>query len=321
MDDSESAAISTSARVQYRAGLEALRDGRFEAGWQLHEARFNAGVAVTRPATTAPEWMGQDVVGKTVAVCMEQGFGDHLMFGRFLGALRARGADVVVLCHPKMARLFERIGYQTRIFVAERPFPLCDYWVAIGSLPLRLGVFFPPAPAYLPFPKGSGGGIGVVPTGNPEHPNDSQRSLDGDSTGRLLRLGQDLRPEATGCFDFSDTADLIANLDLIVSVDTSVAHLAASMGKPTCVLLPLRGLDWRWGDGISSPWYPEALLVRQSESGQWSTVLDHVETLTRKITIRPFLPAKLPDGPADPCEPPPGAVELSNARFPVPPLP
>lgn len=275
-----------SARARYSAGLQALRLGRFEEGWPLHEARYDAGVAIVRPTTAAPEWMGEDLDGKTVAVCTEQGFGDHLMFGRFLGPLRSRGADIVVLCHPKMARIFERIGYRTRIFAAERPFPPCDYWVAIGSLPLRLGVLAPTEAVYLPFARGRGGGVGVVPTGNPAHPNDAQRSLPDGEAGRLLRLGRDLRPESTGCYDFSDTADVIADLDLIVSVDTSVAHLAASMGKPTWILLPFNGMDWRWADGVASPWYPKARLLRQTKPGEWSKVIDQVEAEITGLATR-----------------------------------
>ncbi|MBS0331803.1 MAG: hypothetical protein JSS35_03470, partial [Proteobacteria bacterium] len=141
----------------------------------------------------------------------------------------------------------------------------------------------PKAP-YLRPPAGApaeGGGVGVLTRGRPEHPNDANRSLGPEAAARLLALpgARSLHPDDTGAADFADTAALIAPLDLVISVDTAVAHLAAAMGKPTWILLPAFMNDWRWMEARSdSPWYPTARLFRQPamDSG-WSPVLDDVE--------------------------------------------
>lgn len=231
-------------------------------------------VDVFSPVTRAPMWRGEDVAGKRVVVCPEQGWGDQIMWGRYLPLLRETGAEVVVVCHPKLARLFERLGFWTRPAMLDRPIPEGDYWTLFGALPRLLGGI-PPA-EYLNIPLGRGGGVGVVPTGNPAHFNDANRSLPPIEAERLLTLGKDLRPEATGLYDFSDTADLIADLDLIVTVDTAMAHLAGSMGKSCWVLLPHANMDRRWGDGDRSPWYPSMRLFRQPEGDAWGAVLGQV---------------------------------------------
>ena len=227
-----------------------------------------------QPITSALRWAGEDLAGKRLVVCADQGWGDQIMAGRFLPELTVRGVEVIVACHPKLARLFERIGYWTRPATTDRPIPESDYWALFTDL-AALVRSNPPA-EYLGFPITSGGGVGVVPNGNPVHWNDAQRSLFGDDAAALLKMGRDLRPEATGCYDFSDTADLIADLDLIVTVDSSVAHLAGSMGKRCWVLLPHSGMDRRWGDGVTSRWYPRLKLYRQRSPGDWPSVLNQV---------------------------------------------
>jgi hypothetical protein len=125
-------------------------------------------------------------------------------------------------------------------------------------------------------PLSVGDGVGVVPVGSPTHANDRNRSLPPDAAARLLRLGRDLRPEATGARDFLETAEIVARLDLVITVDTAVAHLAGAIGKPCVVLLADPG-EWRWGSGERSPWYPEFTLFRQPEPGNWAVVLDRLE--------------------------------------------
>lgn len=239
-------------------------------------------VDLFRPITDAPPWHGEELSGKRIVVCPEQGWGDQIMWGRYLPCLREMGADVVVVCHPKIARLFERLGFTTRPALTDRPLPDGDYWTHFGQLPTLIHANRLPLAAYLSIPPGRGGGIGIVPTGNPSHFNDANRSLPPNDAARLLALGRDLRPEATGLYDFSDTGDLIANMDLVITVDTAMAHLAGSMGKACWVLLPRVGMDWRWGDGVTSPWYPELRLYRQEEAGNWADVLSRVaEDLTK----------------------------------------
>jgi hypothetical protein len=144
-----------------------------------------------------------------------------------------------------------------------------------------------PAAAYLPGRAG-GQGVGVLSRGRPtpggvgEH-----RALPDDMAERLLGLpgAVSLHPDDTGARDFADTAEIVRGLERVVSVDTAVAHLAAAMGKPTWILLPAVGTDWRWlRDRRDSPWYPSAELFRQQRPGDWEPLLAEVE---RRLAPRP----------------------------------
>ena len=262
--------------------LLALR--RYDQAWPFYEARREV-LPIADPPTQAPEWRGEPLAGKTLAVVREQGIGDQIMFGRYLAQLDAMGAEVVLACDPRtVARLFEAAGRRTRPYPREArgPLPPCDYWCFFGSLPLWLTPFPPPA-VFLPQFGGGGGGVGVVATGSPSHAYDVHRSLPAEAAARLLSLGRDLLPKATGAFDLLDTAEIVAGLDLVIAVDTSIVHLAGAMGKPCWVLLPRIGLDFRWNDGVASDWYPQLRLFRQGEPGDWRTVLDEVSAALRAL--------------------------------------
>jgi hypothetical protein len=144
-----------------------------------------------------------------------------------------------------------------------------------GDLPHLCGATLEALPPPWPIrgdARASTGRIGVVTHGAPSHANDANRSLPRAAAARLLALpgAVSLRPEDTSAKDFQDTADLIAGLDQVITVDTAVAHLAGSMCKPTTILLPHLRTDWRWMRGRSdSPWYPSVSLVRQDASGDW----------------------------------------------------
>lgn len=259
-----------------------LADGRYAEGWPLLEARREIpAMTIPQPDLPFPEWRGEDLAGKRLLVFGEQGFGDMIMLARFLTPLKAMGAELVVFCPTELHRLFARLGVTV---VGANPAPEAirsDYWVLMGSLPLRLGTTLetlPPPAAFAGFAQGSGGGIGVMAQGS-RALIDDQRSLSPRHAQRLRKLGRDLSPEATGAVDFDETAAIVADLDLVISVDTAVAHLAASLGKPTWVLLPARGADWRWlRVREDSPWYPSARLFRQRVAGDWDPLLRRVET-------------------------------------------
>jgi hypothetical protein len=223
--------------------------------------------------------MGEPLAGKRILVFGEQGFGDQIMFARFLAPLRALGVDAVYVCSPVLTGLFPG-----SVPGAERAvLPSADYWVLVGSLPLRLGLTTLddlPAPVDLGMTLRGGGGVGVVARGRPTHPHDTIRSLQPPFAARLLALpgAVSLHPDDTAARDFRQTAEIVAGLDLVVTVDTSVAHLAASMGKPVWVLLQGLDTDWRWlRDRSDSPWYPTVRLFRQPAPGDWGSVLDAVE--------------------------------------------
>ena len=257
-----------------------LAERRYDEAWGEHEAvRLTLTPPYVAPIADYPKWSGEPLEGKRLVVCAEQGAGDQIMWGRYLPRLRARGAEVVVACDPaSLGPLFEAAGFAIHPFAPGRAtLPPADYWAMMGSLPALVGGP-PPPPAYLSrLATSGGGGIGVMPRGNPAYRHDASRSPPEDVVQRLLRLGRDLRPEATGARDFLETARIVAKLDLVVTVDTSVAHLAGSMGKPVWVLLPRLGLDWRWNDGLSSDWYPAARLLRQERAGDWDGLLDRLE--------------------------------------------
>lgn len=258
--------------------MRLLAEGRFTEAWPMFEARRRfSSPPVFEPIAQCPEWRGEPLDGKTIVVAAEQGWGDQLMFGRYLPVLANRGARIIVACHPVIAPIFATLGLATVALYTDLPLPPADYWLLIGSLPHRLGIDLPPRPIYLHLPMGSGGGIGVVTRGSAMLPNDAHRSLPKAAADQLMSLGRDLSPEATGAADFLETAGIIANLDLVITVDTAVAHLAGAMGKRCWVLLPHVGLDWRWGrSGAYSCWYPQMTLYRQGDDGDWPRLIDRV---------------------------------------------
>ncbi|HEX3363538.1 glycosyltransferase family 9 protein [Phenylobacterium sp.] len=253
-----------------------LAQRRYAEAWPHYEARREVQKTVP-PVAAFPEWQGEPLAGKTIVVLAEQGFGDQMMFARYLPLLRDLGARVVVGCDPReIAPLFERAGYETQSYAAAgQPLQASDYWVYFCSLPLKLGLGAPPSPWRIEAASGSQG-IGVAPRGNPAHENDRNRSMSAEATDAFVELGRDLRPQATGARDFLETAEVIEGLELVITVDSSAAHLTAALGKPCWVLLPRIGLDWRWNDAISSDWYPQARLFRQETPGDWDGVLAQV---------------------------------------------
>ncbi|MFC3067604.1 tetratricopeptide repeat protein [Phenylobacterium soli] len=277
---------AASARV---LAVTLLAQGRYEEGFQLLEARHVLD-GMRKPALPFAEWRGEEVAGKRLLIWPEQGFGDQIQYARFAGVLKARGADVTLLCYPELVRLFEgALGVRALAASGAVEFPDPDFWVMQGSLAARLGCRTPeelPNAPYLravsPWPSlGEGFKMGIKPYGNPGHSNDRNRSLGAAEAERLKGLPArviDLDPAATGAKDFADTAAILDQLDLVICVDTSVAHLAGAMGKPCWVLLPAVDTDWRWLlERSDSPWYPSIRLFRQQAGEDWRAVLDRVE--------------------------------------------
>jgi tetratricopeptide (TPR) repeat protein len=261
-------------------------------------------------------WSGeQKLTGKTIVVCADEGLGDTIQYVRYLPMLTARGARVIFVVEPTLMPLLSGArGVSLCLPKLESTvLPPYDLHIPVTCLPLAFGTrvdSIPPGEAYLPSPAGERVQafegrvgphdrlrVGLVWSGNPRHLNDRNRStslaelsgiLDIDAT--FVSLQKDPRPQDAELLrarpgiidltaelkDFADTAALVSCLDLVISVDTSVAHLSAALGKPTWLLLPYMP-DFRWLLGRDdSPWYPSLRLFRQSETREYGSVLDRV---------------------------------------------
>jgi tetratricopeptide (TPR) repeat protein len=271
-------------RTRFVLASVLLAQENWAEGWPLYEARHALPGARPKPGIAAPEWAGEPLAGKRLLVWPEQGFGDQLLFARFLPRLAAQGADLTVFASLPLAELLGA-GLGRPVFAVRTTvrYPQPDYWTLMGSIPGRAGFGATSAPAaYLANPgptTPAGARIGLMLRGEPNHPDDAHRSLPPDLAERLLAQpgAISLHPDDTGAADFTATAALISGLDLVISADTAVAHLAAAMGKPVWVLLARVGPDWRWGaGGEGTAWYPQARLIRQPRIGDWASVVETV---------------------------------------------
>lgn len=265
-------------------GHARLFRGDYAGGFSLFDAwrELPDGRARAAPETQIPPWRGEPLAGKRVLVWSEEGLGDQIMYARFVRELERRGAEVVWVAPPELVRLFrDGLGVET-VGVAGAVPGVIDYVIPSSRLPAALMADLktpPPAPYLSVAAAAAQARIGVMAKGNPGHRNDANRSLDAGSAARLMMLpgAVDLAPAATGAADLLDTAAIVASLDLVITVDTSVAHLAGALGRPVWILLPTRGLDWRWGRvGSTTPWYASARLFRRRASDSWTPIIDEV---------------------------------------------
>lgn len=285
--------------------------GDFAQGWPLFESRWRVQAHGLRARQCAqPMWLGErSIRGHTLLIYAEQGLGDTLQFCRLAIDVQAMGAKVLLEVPTPLVALVRTLHPDIDVYAQGDLLPSFDFHCPIASLPLafRLRLDTIPAPmAYLRppadrlqrwqerLPPRRHPRVGLAWSGNPAHFNDRNRSLPLSTLLAALpancdyfSLQRELRPvdEATlrlhpsimhwgpELGDFADTAALCDQMDLIISVDTSVAHLAASLGKPTSILLPSLP-DWRWLlDRTDSPWYPSVKLFRQTTLGQWENTL------------------------------------------------
>ncbi|HEY8615966.1 glycosyltransferase family 9 protein [Phenylobacterium sp.] len=267
--------------------------GRYPEAWPLLEARAALPAGSVRPRLNYPEWDGRPV--RSLTLWDELGAGDTIQFARFIPDLLARGIKVTLVVRPELAPLMEGLGAEVIAAQGDIRVPQADAWAMMGSLPLRMGVTLDSLPGRTAYLKATPdrlnrwartlrptARIGVVTCGKAAHPNDRNRSLPYAAAGFLLSLpgAENLHPEESTLplTDFAETAAVVQHLDLVISVDTAVAHLAGALGKPCWVLLPWVGEDWRWlHDGrTDSPWYPSLKLYRQPAPGDWATPLRQI---------------------------------------------
>lgn len=279
--------------TRYSLAMTLLRLGNYTEGWPLFEARRALPTArFTEADLPVPYWKGEPLDGREIVLFPEQGLGDTLQMARFALTLRDRGARVTLVCATALAPLLAaRLdGVAVKALEGQLDLGSPDVWALLGSLPhlLKIGADVASTGPYLggvtppSRPRGPLR-VGLVTRGNPAHANDARRSLSEAQAARLRRLKDvevvSLHPEDSGARDFAQTASLMAGLDLLVSIDSAVAHLAGAMGLPTLLLVPGFNTDWRWRDDRNdTPWYPAHQLFRGAVDGDWSRALAGVES-------------------------------------------
>jgi len=301
-------------RAQTHNAWALLTAGRLREGWEQYEFRWCEEPSLSARRFAGPQWRGQSLEGKTVVVWAEQGIGDTVHFARFARALKERGATVVLHVPERLKELAQHFSGVDRVIVD--PSELAgrfDYQIATMSLPRVLGIELDSIPADVPYltvdaaraqrwrtelAAESRLQVGLVWAGNPRHERDRFRSIAFEKLAPLWRVegvqfyslqkehvfGASL-PADVPVIDLAprldhllDTAAAIQALDLVICVDTAVAHIAGALGRPVWLMLPAAG-DFRWLTGREdSPWYPTMRLFTQRTLGEWDEVVARIAT-------------------------------------------
>ena len=295
--------------AHWNDGLALLVQGDLVEGFK--QWRWN--VAASK-RFSAPEWCGEELHGATILIHAEQGFGDAIHFARYLPLVAARGGRIVFEAPAELHRIFAGIPGVDDVVAFGEPLPDFAWQCPLLSLPLAFNTTLATVPSTTPYLSadaetatewqrrvaGTACKVGIVWAGRPEHKRDRHRSLSLAQLAPLATIpnlafyalqkgaavtqaddapaGMRLEILSPLLGDFADTAAAITALDLVITVDTSVAHLAGALGKPVWIMLPYAP-DWRWLEERSdSPWYPTARLFRQDASRRWGPVVESVTT-------------------------------------------
>ncbi len=305
---------------RYREGF-ALYESRLQLG------PGDVSNPIRQPMQRRPFWQGEDLRGKGLLVLTEQGFGDHIQFCRFVPRLAAAGAAVILGVPPPLQELMRSLaGTAVLTQLDEIRSQAFDYWTFVGSLPHRLGVDAATVGTPGPYLGADAlrrqawrerlsrtpgrARIGLVWGGRPEADYERRRSVPFAVLARLGELpgvswyglqsgerAEDARAHrdrievellsAQELGTFADTAALIAELDLLITVDTAFSHLAGAMGAPVWLLLPTAA-DWRWSlQADRTPWYPSVRIFRQQAPGDWEGVLARVGAALQQALDEP----------------------------------
>jgi tetratricopeptide (TPR) repeat protein len=284
--------------------------GDYADGWKEYEWRQKwARIDNAERSFSQPQWLGEPLEGRTILLHAEQGFGDTLEFVRYVPLVAEAGGRVILEVHPALYTLLQHTPGAAHCVRVGDPLPDFDLQCPLLSLPLAFGTTLQTIPPLIPLVSPSIAEpaprvkprVGLVWAGNGEHKSDGQRSIELKQFAPLWRLADAVEflslqkgpPEAqltqtelpfaienavASANDFADTAQIIAGLDLVISVDTAVAHLAGSMLKPVWILIA-PAPDWRWGmTGESTPWYPTVRLFRAARASGWTELLERVAT-------------------------------------------
>ena len=310
------------ASAHWNIGLCQLLLGDFANGWRNYEGRRQSDALRENYYNTfkQPLWLGeQSLLGKTILLYAEQGFGDTLQFCRYAKQVKALGAIVLLEIQPALSTLLHSLQGVDVLLNKGDPLPNFDYHCPLMSLPLAFNTALATIPAdtaYLfsqtermkkwqaKLGDKTSLRVGLVWSGSTIHTNDHNRSIALSQLSQLLNnaahffsLQKEVRTDDATILagftniqhfgdqlqDFADTACLCELMDVIISVDTSVAHLAAAIGKPTWILLPYNP-EWRWLlDRDDSPWYPTVRLFRQNQHSDWQDVIDQLQLELRYL--------------------------------------
>jgi tetratricopeptide (TPR) repeat protein len=292
--------------------LTLLKNGRFNLGWHEFEWRLQ-NKEISTPQFKQPKWNGTALARRRLLVHWEQGLGDSIQFVRYLPLIK-KCRIVIFACQPALESLFKGLSGIDILIANPRldkaPKIAYDVWIPLLSLPNLFATTLNDIPVNVPYIYPDTDkvdkwrtrfdtnrfNIGIIWAGSPTHKNDRNRSCSllhfaalskvpnvtlfslqkGKAATQPVPDGMELISLTEDLVDFSDTAAAIAHLDLVISVDTSVAHLAGAMGKPVWILLPSNS-DWRWLlERNDSPWYPTMRLFRQPAFGDWDSVFRQV---------------------------------------------
>jgi len=304
------------ADAHWSLGLMLLAQGNFAQGWQEYEWRWQRDNFTTPQRDfPQPRWDGQDLHGKTILLHAEQGLGDTLQFVRYAPMVAQKGGRVILECQRDLKRLLSQLPGVDEIMTTSESLPPFDLHCPLMSLPSVFKTELASIPVAIPYLKSdpvlaavwrsrlasasTARRVGLVWAGSPLKRRDRNRSImlaqfaplasitnvvfhslqKGEAGKQLPPKGLILRDFGAELNDFADTAALLDCLDLIITVDTAVAHLAGAMGKQVWTLLPFAP-DGRWLlNREDSPWYPTMRLFRQTRIGDWATPIYQVRDL------------------------------------------
>ncbi|MGA8148514.1 MAG: tetratricopeptide repeat protein, partial [Gallionellaceae bacterium] len=309
----------------WNKALLCLLLGDFDKGWEGYEWRWkNDNLKLSPRNFTQPLWAGKEsLAGKTILLHSEQGLGDAIQFCRYARMVADLGADVILEVKPPLFNLLANLDGVSQLVANGSSLPAFDFHCPLLSLPLAFKTNMGSIPASTPYLTADAGKVarwhvklgaksnprvGLVWSGNAQHKNDRNRSVllsellkhlpddyqyvslqkeRREEDREILQSRPDILHFGDELNDFSDTAALCELVDVIISVDTSVAHLAGALGKQVWILLPFMP-DWRWLlDRSDSPWYPTAKLFRQEKNGDWEGVFEKVRSdLVRSVFCR-----------------------------------
>lgn len=303
--------------ANFLLGFIYLLQGHYAQGWEKFELRGKLLGCYQPPI---PSWQGEDLTGHSIVLYYEQGFGDTIQFIRYVREVAALARETVVLVQKPLEKLVADSQEQFTVITDENiSWQDFDFACPLPSLPYRFNTCAETIPTIVPYIHGNpemiskwqkklnkandkrSYRIGVVWAGNAKHINDKNRSIpynlfstlfDADNISWIslqvekdskgLMIDEKVMDLSRDLVDFSETAGVIENLDLVISVDSAVAHLAGALGKKIWMLVPFAA-DWRWKvEGEVTPWYPTMQLFRQSKFGDWQEVLEKIKVAIQK---------------------------------------